>query len=78
MRGFELVARDAQGVIVPFYIGGMWGSRYSRSPKKYVERRSRSLRRKVTVLYGEPMPMHSTADEVKAAVQKLKDDYYAQ
>jgi len=77
-RGFELVARDAHGVIIPFYIGGMWGSRYSRSPKKYVERRSRSLRRKVTVLYGEAMPMHSTADEVKAAVQKLKEDYYAQ
>ncbi len=76
-RGFEMVARESDGVIIPFYIGGMWGSRYSRSPKKYVEKRE-TLRRKVTVVYGDPMPMSSTADDVRAAVQKLKDDYYAQ
>jgi acyl-[acyl-carrier-protein]-phospholipid O-acyltransferase/long-chain-fatty-acid--[acyl-carrier-protein] ligase len=76
-RGFELVARDSNGVIVPFYIGGIWGSRFSRSPDKFVEKRALH-RRKVTILYGDAMPMDSTAEEVQEAVQKLKDSYYAQ
>ncbi|MGB6019540.1 MAG: MFS transporter [Sulfurimonadaceae bacterium] len=76
-RGYEMVARDSDGVIIPFYIGGMWGSRLSRSPKKHVEKRAR-LRRKVTIIYGDPMPMTTTAEELQKAVQKLKDEYDAQ
>ncbi|MBU1641954.1 hypothetical protein KKE54_01225, partial [bacterium] len=72
------------GAIVPCYIGGMWGSSFSRSAD-FVEKRAllRRLlrllsRRKVTVIYGDPMPMDSTAQEVHDAVQKLKERYDAQ
>jgi acyl-[acyl-carrier-protein]-phospholipid O-acyltransferase/long-chain-fatty-acid--[acyl-carrier-protein] ligase len=76
-RGFEFVAKGSNGAIVPCYIGGMWGSRLSRAPKRFVEKRA-LLRRKVTVIYGEPMPMDSTAQAVHDAVQKLKECYDAQ
>ncbi len=77
-RGFELATKDMEGVIVPTYIGGLEGSIFSRSPKRYVPKRS-WLRRKVTVIYGEPMPMTTTtAAELQEAVQKLKERYNAQ
>ena len=76
-RGFEYVAKGSNGAIVPCYIGGMWGSSLSRSSKRFVEKRA-LLRRKVTVIYGDPMPMESTAIEVRDAVQKLKESYDAQ
>ena len=76
-RGFELATKGVDGVIVPAYIGGLEGSLFSRSPKRYVPKRS-WLRRKVTIIYGEPMPMSTTAVELQVAVQKLKESYNAQ
>jgi len=76
-RGFEIVAKGNEGVIIPTYIGGLWGSRFSRSKEKKVEERA-LVRRKVTVIYGEAMAMTTTAHELQIAVQKLKDQYYAQ
>jgi acyl-[acyl-carrier-protein]-phospholipid O-acyltransferase/long-chain-fatty-acid--[acyl-carrier-protein] ligase len=75
-RGFEIIAGTYNGKIIPYYIGGMWGSMLSRSKKRFVIQRS-GLRRKVTVIYGEPMPLQSSADEVRAAIEKLKEQYGA-
>ncbi|MEN8148133.1 MAG: MFS transporter [Campylobacterota bacterium] len=76
-RGYELVAKESDGVIIPAYIGGMRGSRLSRSKSSFVEKRS-LWRRKVTIIYGDPVPMETTADELQLIVQKLKEDYDAQ
>jgi len=76
-RGYEIAVKGEDGVIVPAYIGGMWGSRFSRSKKHFVERRS-LLRRKVTIIYGDPVPITTPADEVQKLVQALKENYYAQ
>lgn len=76
-RGYEIAVKDADGVIVPAYIGGLWGSRLSRSPKHFVEKRA-MLRREVTIIYGDPVPMQTTAEELQKLVEALKDEYYAQ
>ena len=76
-RGFELATKGQDGVIVPAYIDGLEGSIFARSKKWHVPKRS-WLRRKVTIIFGEPMPMSTTAEELKEAVQKLKDQYNAQ
>jgi len=76
-RGYEIAVKGEEGVIVPAYIGGLWGSRLSRSKKHFVERRS-LWRRKVTVIYGDPVPFGITAEELQKLVEKLKDEYYAQ
>ena len=77
MRGYELATKDGSGVIVPVYIGGLEGSYFSRTVKKYVPKRS-WLRRKVTIIYGSPVPISTTAQELQIEVQKLKDIYNAQ
>ena len=76
-RGFELATKGQEGFIVPAYIGGLEGSIFARSPKRYVPKRS-WLRRKVTIIYGKPMPITTTASELQIAVQTLKDQYNAQ
>jgi len=72
-RGFEIIAAKREnGVIIPFFIDGMCGSRWSYAPKRYTEKRA-GLRRCVTVYYGAPMPMRSSADAVRVCVVHLKD-----
>jgi len=77
LRGYELAVKGEEGVIVPAYIGGMWGSRFSRSKKHFVERRS-LWRRKVTIIYGDPVPLSTTAPELQKLVETLKERYDAQ
>ena len=76
-RGYEIAVKESEGVIVPAYMGGMEGSRLSRYSKKFVPKRS-LWRRKVTIIYGDPVPITTTAEELQKIVQKLKEEYDAQ
>ncbi|HHH72902.1 MAG TPA: hypothetical protein ENL04_03665 [Sulfuricurvum sp.] len=72
-RGFEIMASKIEkGVIIPFYIEGMCGSRWSRSNRRFVPKRS-GWRRVVTVHYGPPYPKESSAQTVRSRVIALKD-----
>ena len=71
-RGFELAARGAgTGVIVPFYMRGLWGSRYSYASAKLKEDRDEGRARDVVVAFGAPLPRESSAERVKQAVFEL-------
>lgn len=72
-RGFEIIASTMdRGVIIPFYIDGMCGSRWSRSAQRFTPKRS-GWRRVVTVTYGRAIPINSTAETVRENVLALKD-----
>lgn len=73
-RGFELIAGKSEGVIIPYYIGGMWGSVLSRSKKRFKSEGS-LLKRHVTVIYGNPLPLDTKAQEIKKVLHKLKEKY---
>lgn len=70
-KGFERACEEAEGVIVPFYLRGLWGSRFSRSTDKMKMIRRGGLKRDVIVAYGQPMPVTSSASEVKKKVAEL-------
>ncbi len=70
-RGFERACEGADGVIVPFYLRGLWGSRFSRSTDKMKSIRRSVLKRDVIVAYGKPMPIDSDAVAVKKKVTEL-------
>lgn len=72
-RGFELACRKAQQpvAIIPFYIRGLWGSKFSRSSSKLKAQRTQGLFRDVIVAFSTPMPQHSEAQQVKQAVFDL-------
>lgn len=70
-KGFEHAAGGSGAVIVPFYLRGLWGSRFSRAGMHLKSLRRKGLTRDVVVAFGEPMSADSSAAEVKQAVSTL-------
>jgi len=70
-KGFERAAKDADGAILPFYLRGLWGSRFSNASDKLKESRRDGRARDVIVAFGPTLPMNSQAERVKQAVFEL-------
>ncbi|WP_275099377.1 acyl-[ACP]--phospholipid O-acyltransferase [Sedimenticola hydrogenitrophicus] len=77
-RGYERCVEGVEGVILPFYLRGLWGSRFSRSSKKLQELRNSGLRSNVIVAFGKPLPMTTPADALKQQVFELSIDSWEQ
>ncbi|WP_321778417.1 MFS transporter [Sulfurimonas sp.] len=72
-KGYEIIPTDYNGVIVPYFIDGVFGSSFSKyKPKK---KKSFFKRRQITVYFSEPIPNNTKADELKNIIQELKDKY---
>ncbi len=70
-RGYEQAIKDLDIPIIPFYIRGLWGSRFSYAQKKQkdnVMKRDRD----VGVSFGAPLPSSTTADELKKVMFELQ------
>jgi len=72
--GYERTVEGVDGVILPFYLRGLWGSRFSRSSEKLQENRSNRRRRDVIVAFGKPLPMQTPAHELKRHLFDLSID----
>ncbi|WP_295884245.1 acyl-[ACP]--phospholipid O-acyltransferase [uncultured Thiohalocapsa sp.] len=77
-RGFERAAQGARGVILPFYLRGLWGSRFSNASDKLKASRRDGRARDVIVAFGTPLPMDSDAQRVKQAVFELSVSSWSQ
>lgn len=75
--GYRAIAADQEGVIVPFYIDGIYGSIFSRSTRRNVPQKS-WFRRNVRIIYGEPIAMQSDPETVYNAIQFLKEHHGTQ
>ena len=71
-RGYELIETDYDGVIVPYFIEGVFGSVFS----KYKPKNGKLFfkRRVITVYYGAPISKNTKADELRDVIEKLKDE----
>ncbi|MCX7819590.1 MAG: acyl-[ACP]--phospholipid O-acyltransferase [Kiritimatiellae bacterium] len=74
--GFERIVRGSQHPVIPVYLGGTWGSVFSRYRPRDHARVPVRFPRQVTVVFGRPMSPDSTAAEVRAAVQELSVVYF--
>ncbi|MEJ2618817.1 MAG: acyl-[ACP]--phospholipid O-acyltransferase [Candidatus Thiodiazotropha sp.] len=70
-RGFEKAVDGVQGTILPFYLRGLWGSRFSRANQGLKQLHNRWTRREIILAFGKPMPIESKAHEVKQRVYDL-------
>jgi acyl-[acyl-carrier-protein]-phospholipid O-acyltransferase/long-chain-fatty-acid--[acyl-carrier-protein] ligase len=70
-RGFEKAADGAQAIILPFYLRGLWGSRFSRANEGLKRLHNHWARREIILALGKPMPIESKANEVKQRVFDL-------
>ena len=62
-----IVDTDAQ--IVPFYIQGLWGGRYSQVSEAIM--RPQAFNRMVSVGFGSPMPANATENEIRDSIERL-------
>lgn len=70
-RGYEAAVREASGVIVPFYLRGLWGSTFSRSSARLRTLRRGGIRRTIICAFGVPQPLTLPAEQVKRRVFDL-------
>ncbi|GAA0786245.1 acyl-[ACP]--phospholipid O-acyltransferase [Marinobacterium sediminicola] len=76
-RGFERLARpdDAHETlkarILPFYLRGLWGSRFSRSSERLQNSEGGGIKRDVIVAFGDTIPLDTKAEVVKQKVAEL-------
>ncbi len=70
-KGYERCIDGVNGIILPFYLRGLWGSRFSRSGQKLQQLSRRAIRRDVIVGFAKPLPMESDVQTVKQAVFDL-------
>lgn len=68
--GFERSTVNANAVIVPFYIHGLWGSKVSYG-HRYSKKMKSGNHRRINLVYGKALPIASNAREVKQKVTEL-------
>lgn len=69
--GFERAVEGTGASIVPFYLHGLWGSKYSYAQEGYREKNSQLAPRQLVVSFGQKLPTEAKASKVKQAVQAL-------
>lgn len=70
-RGYERAIADTSALIVPFYLHGLWGSRFSRSSGFLRENRQSGFKRDIIVSFGKPLPKTTDAVTLKQRVFEL-------
>ncbi len=70
-RGYEQAVTEAQGIIIPFYLRGLWGSSFSRASTHLQSLRRSVLRRNLVVAFGGTLPLSTPAEALKRRVFEL-------
>jgi acyl-[acyl-carrier-protein]-phospholipid O-acyltransferase/long-chain-fatty-acid--[acyl-carrier-protein] ligase len=70
-RGYEKAVEGIDVPIVPFYIRGLWGSRFSYADKKQKEN-VKNRPRDVGVIFGKTLPSKTKTDELKQKIFELQ------
>lgn len=70
-KGYELIPTDYDGVIVPFFIDGLFGSSFSKY--KPNEKQNIFKKRVVTVTFGKAIAKETKVDELKQVILDLKE-----
>ena len=70
-RGYEKAIEGTHAKIVPFYLHGLWGSRFSRSSGFLKEARQSGFKRDIIVAFGKPMPADTDVDQLKRRIFDL-------
>jgi acyl-[acyl-carrier-protein]-phospholipid O-acyltransferase/long-chain-fatty-acid--[acyl-carrier-protein] ligase len=77
-KGYEKCVEGVEGVILPFYLRGLWGSRFSRSSAMLQQNRQHRLRTDIIVTFGKPLPLQTPAHQLKQHIHELSIDAWEQ
>ena len=71
--GFEKITSENEYTIIPFFLRGLWGSRFSFASNK-MKQSTAALNRDVTFAFGTPMPMDTDRVKLKEAINGISID----
>ena len=75
--GLEHILRGSSYPVIPVYLGGLWGSRFSRYESLILSRKPRlRLRYPVTLAFGPPLPTSASTWEIQSAVHALSSVHF--
>ena len=72
--GYEKAAENANAIILPFYLHGLWGSWFSRSSEKLKDLRNTGTKHDIIVAFGEQLPIDTSAQDLKRHIFELSID----
>lgn len=72
---FSSALQNTNAIVIPFYIQGMWGSRYSYSGSDMHDFTSP---RAATVAFGKPVSMKTPANEIREIIRDISIDAWSQ
>ncbi|MEA2099610.1 MAG: MFS transporter [Campylobacterota bacterium] len=72
-KGYEMIPTNYDGIIIPFYIDGIFGSRFSKHKPKTKKRFYK--RREIKVYFDEPLSKETKTDELKEKIIQMKEKY---
>ncbi|MGB1008311.1 MAG: acyl-[ACP]--phospholipid O-acyltransferase [Thiolinea sp.] len=70
-KDYETAVQGTGATIIPFYLHGLWGSRFSRSSGFFRQSRQSGFKRDIMVSFGEPLPSDTPAHRLKQQVFDL-------
>jgi 1-acyl-sn-glycerol-3-phosphate acyltransferase len=71
-KGFEMIARGADCVVVPVWLDDVWGSIFSFERRRYFSKRPRYLPYHLSVYFGEAIPSaQATTARIELALREL-------
>ncbi len=70
-RGVERILDGVDIPVIPVHLGGMWGSIFSYEGGRFFWKWPKRMPYPVTLSFGDPMPAHSTAHEIRQAILEL-------
>jgi acyl-[acyl-carrier-protein]-phospholipid O-acyltransferase/long-chain-fatty-acid--[acyl-carrier-protein] ligase len=70
-RGYERTLEGTDAIIIPFYLHGLWGSRFSRSSQFLKANRKSGFKHNVIVAFGQQLPTNTEADTLKRRIFDL-------
>ncbi len=71
MIDYAPAVQDTGAPVVPFYIQGLWGSRYSYSDSNMF---GASANRSVTAIFGKPVPNDTPESEIRTIIRHISID----
>lgn len=74
--GVMKALKGTNAVVVPIFMGGIWGSIFSYFGQKFLWKVPSFSRRRVTIVIGEPLENPKNRLELYQAVKRLECDYY--
>lgn len=70
-RGYTIAATQTNCPIIPFYLRGLWGSRWSAVPRHFHRSSNGKRTRVVNLCFGPPLPSDTPPLKLKTAVHQL-------